>query len=310
MKIIITGGTGFIGKNLINALLKLDHQITVIGRDTHKIKEAFGNKTAALSWQDLNSISPDDFDIAINLAGENLGQKRWSHSVKNAIKSSRVYVTQQMTHWCSQSKLKKIHLYNASAVGVYGLQPTDSKNASPMTESTTVHVTDKNDFLAEVGQAWEQAATAATDAGIALTLLRFGVVLKRNEGVLKKLAPSYLCGLGSILGSGNQPFTWVHIDDLVAAIIFLINHPHITGPVNICAPQCVTQKQFAQQLTQVMHRPLLLTLPATFVKLIFGQMGEQLLLRGQNIYPQRLMELGYTFSYPTLQTALAHEWPR
>jgi hypothetical protein len=310
MKIMVAGGTGFIGKNLIDSLLNFNHSVTVLGRNIYKIKAIFGDKVTALSWQDLNNTSPSDFDIAINLTGENLGQRRWSQSVKATLKLSRVKATQQIARWCSQSTSKKIHLYNASAIGVYGLQPIKDNSAPPVTESTIIDVSDKDDFLAEIGREWEQAAMAAADSDIPLTLMRFGVVLKRNGGVLKKLAPSYAYGLGSVLGSGNQPFTWVHIDDLVAAIIFLINHPHITGPVNICAPQCVTQKQFAKELAQAMNKPLLLTLPAIIIKLLFGQMGEQLLLRGQNVYPQRLTELGYRFSYPTLQAALAHEWPR
>ena len=147
------------------------------------------------------------------------------------------------------------------------------------------------DFLSEVGQAWEGATDPAMVKKHPVTLMRFAVVLKRHEGVLKKLELPFSLGLGSRLGDGNQAFTWIHIEDLVQAILFLVKHPEIVGPINLCAPECVSQKTFAASLAKTMHRPLLFSMPASLINLLFGQMGKELLLGGQNIYPERLQKI-------------------
>ena len=141
-----------------------------------------------------------------------------------------------------------------------------------------------------------------------MTFLRFGVVLKKNEGVLRKLQFSFQLGLGGTIGTGTQPFTWVHVDDVVGAVLFLLEHPVITGSVNICAPGCVNQATFAATLAKAMHRPCVLKTPAWVLKLVFGQMAEELLLRGQHVYPQKLLDAGYQFTYPELTPALEHEY--
>jgi uncharacterized protein (TIGR01777 family) len=156
----------------------------------------------------------------------------------------------------------------------------------------------------QVGVEWEAATQSASEAGIDVTLMRFGVVLKRGEGMLKKLELPFKLGLGSIVGSGKQILSWIHIDDLVSAIQFLIQHPEITGPVNICSPVAVTQQQFAVQLAAQLKRPLWMRMPAWSVKLLFGQMGDELLLSGQHVYPARLIDQGFKFAYPEIAAAL------
>jgi uncharacterized protein (TIGR01777 family) len=309
MKILICGATGFVGKSLIPALLANQHQVTAMGRDTSKIQSVFKNQVTALAWDQLNTLSPDDFDAVINLAGETIAESRWTDKVKAKIKESRVKATQAIVDWCLTAKQKKPHLYNASAIGTYGLQSVQKDLPTPLTEAKSIAFGKPTDFLSEVGQAWESAADEAVNAGVPVTFLRFGVVLKRGEGMLKKLELPFICGLGSVLGTGQQAVTWVHIDDLVQAILFLLQHPAITGAVNICAPGCVSQAAFSAILAKTLHRPLFLTMPAWAVKILFGQMGEELLLGGQHIYPQRLWESGFVFTYPELAAALAHEWP-
>lgn len=310
MKIVVCGATGFIGRYLIPALLNEQHQILVIGRNTEKAKSIFKQTVDYLNWEQLDQASPDTFDAIINLAGEIISDHRWTPSVKQKIIQSRVESTKKIISWCLKSKNKKPHIYNASAIGIYGLQNTQDDLPAPFTEAHDISLTNPSDFLSEVGQAWESAATPAIKSGFPVTFMRFGVVLKRNEGILKKLEIPFTFGLGSILGNGNQAFTWIDIDDLIRAILFLLNHPDITGAVNLCSPHCVSQKEFAKTLADVMHRPLFLKMPASMIKILFGQMGDELLLSGQHVYPERLQQLGFEFLYPDLNSALMHEWKR
>ncbi|MEO8402327.1 MAG: TIGR01777 family oxidoreductase [Gammaproteobacteria bacterium] len=307
MNIIITGATGFVGRNLIPVLLKNQHQITIVGRSVHKINNIFKENITRLSWSQLNQISPDDFDVIINLAGENIAQNRWTKRSKKLIKESRVNSTMKIVTWCLTAKTKKPHLYNASAIGIYGLQQSGDNLSFTQTESASISFDKPRDFLSEVGQAWENAAMPAVNANFPVTFMRFAVVLKRHEGILKKLELPFSLGLGSVLGDGQQAFTWIHIDDLIRAILFLIDHPEIIGAVNLSAPECISQKSFSEILAHAMHRPLFLKMPARMIKILFGQMGEELLLGGQNVYPERLKQLGFKFLYPNLHLALAHE---
>ena len=310
MKIVVCGATGFVGRNLIPALLKDQHQILVVGRNTNKSKNIFKQTVAHSSWDQLDQLSPNNFDAIINLAGENIAGNRWSAKLKKVIKESRVNSTKKIAAWCLKSKTKNLHIYNTSAIGIYGLQCTQKNFPERLTESSNIPFGKPADFLSEVGQEWEKAANPLIAGGFPVTFMRFSVVLKRNEGILKKLEIPFAFGLGSILGSGNQAFSWIDIDDLIRAILFLLKHPEIKGAVNLCSPQSVSQKFFAKTLAHIMHRPLILKMPAFWIKILFGQMGEELLLGGQHVYPERLTQLGFEFLYPDLYKALEHEWKR
>ncbi len=307
MNIIICGATGFVGRSLVPALLKEKHIITVVGRDIDKINKTFNHSIDGLSWDQLKQLSPDNYDAVINLAGKNIGDCRWTSKNKAKIKESRVISTKYIIDWCLTAKNTKPHLYNASAIGIYGLQAIQEELPPALTESLALPVELSPSFVREITLAWEKAASAP---GISVTLMRFGVVLKRHEGMLKKLELPFSLGLGSLLGGGRQALSWVHIDDLVNAIIFLLQHPDVTGAINICAPSAVSQKTFAETLAHVMHRPLMLHLPTPLIEILFGQMGKELLLGSQHIYPERLKELGFNFCYPNLNAALEREWKR
>lgn len=308
----MAGGTGFIGSSLIPVLLSAHHEITVIGRQVKKIHALFKKSVSALSWDELNTISPDSFDAVINLAGENIAaQNRWTSTSKKLIKNSRLDSTQKLVQWCLQSKKpqnKKIHLYNASAVSIYGTQKSNHPLPNKITESSPINPEKENTFLTDVAECWENETTPLINSDFPVTVMRFAVVLKKHQGLLKKLELSFSLGLGTILGEGNQAFSWISIHDLVSAIVFLLNRPEITGPVNFSSPQCVSQKEFARTLAKIYHRPLFLKLPASLIKLIFGQMGEECLLSGQQVYPERLLQLGFKFEYPDLDSALFREW--
>lgn len=308
MKIIIGGGSGFIGRALVPVLLAAGHEVTVIGRNKNTIIKAFPEHVTATEWNNLPELDASSFDVIINLAGVNIAAKRWSETVKAEILSSRINATNSFIHWAKSSSGRKPHLYNASAIGIYGLQyamPTHGLGDAENSED--VHADDKS-YCRELVQAWERAAAKAIEANIPLTIMRFGVVLRRGEGMLKQLELPTKLGLSMVVGSGLQPLSWIDADDLVSAIIFLLAHPDITGAVNLVAPEVVTQKEFTQVMAKVLGRPTFLSMPSWAVKLIFGQMGEELLLAGQMVSSQKLREHKFHFQYSSLQDALEHEY--
>jgi len=308
MKIIVSGATGFVGRNLIPALLEKGYKITGISRDKEKLQAIFNQAVDVISWDELEKLNPDDFTAAINLVGENIAAHRWSEKQKQTIKDSRVQYTNKLSSWSLKGKNKSIRILNASAVGFYGLQEFDDNLPLKLTEKFVPEKDKYSDFLSYIARSWEDATRIATSSGIRVTFLRFGVVLKRNEGMLKKLETPYSFGLGGTLGSGNQPISWVHIDDLVKAVIYVLENEDITGPVNIVAPECTTQKKLGKTLADILHKPFFFFTPGFVVKIIFGEMGNELLLNGQNIYPERLIELGFNFSYPSIKSALEEEY--
>lgn len=310
MNIIIGGGTGLVGHALITKLLMSAHKITVVGRSKEKIKTRFQNSVQATTWDELNSLNPDEFDVIINLTGENIAEHRWSAKIKKKLLFSRIDATQHFVLWAKNARSKKPRLYNASAIGIYGLQKKVPNKTEAFTEQSTINNTLETSFSSQLVKQWEQAALQGMAMDIPITLMRFGVVLKRGEGILKKLELPTRYGMGAIVGTGEQPLAWIDHVDLVNGILFLISHPEITGPVNLVAPQLVSQKIFTKTLAKVLNKPAFLHLPEWFVKLTFGEMGEELLLSGQAVIPERLLEYQFRFEYPDLSSALAWEFSK
>ena len=184
----------------------------------------------------------------------------------------------------------------------------DNGDLAAFDENTPIDIEHPRDFLSEIGIRWQEALKLAIDYGMQVTTLRFGVVLKKGGGMLKKLAPSFYFGAGSIVGDGKQCISWVHMDDVVGAIIFLLNKPELTGAFNITSPNPVSQAEFARELAHNLSRPLWLTMPAFFIRALFGEMGECLLLKGQRVLPKRIIDAGYQFYHPYLDEALQHEF--
>ncbi|MDA8562147.1 TIGR01777 family oxidoreductase [Gammaproteobacteria bacterium] len=301
MKILIAGATGFIGRHLVKALLKNNHELTIVGRSKPKIDTTFKKKIPAHSWKQLKDLSPKNFDAVINLSGETISHIRWTKSIKKTIINSRIKATTNLIKWLLTSTKKTPHLYNASAVGVYGIESSNS--SPPLTEDSLISP-EQNDFLSQVGRYWEESCQTATHANYPVTILRFGVVMKNNEGFLKQLKPSFKLGLGAVLGSGEQMISWIHINDLTKAILFLLERPTIKGPVNICSPHPINQKSFAKWYAESLNRPLIFKLPKQIIKLLFGEMGKELLLSGQNVYPEKLLSIGFKFDLPNIKQAL------
>ncbi|KTD31308.1 MULTISPECIES: TIGR01777 family oxidoreductase [Legionella] len=304
MNILIAGASGFIGHHLIDAL-RLTHTITVVGRDEAKLQKHFPKKMKICSWKKLTDLDAHSYDAIINLSGHNIGESRWNEKIKRQLIDSRVNTTTDLINWAIEQKAKP-HFYCANAVGIYGMQKNEDPQA--FDENSPINFSEPCDFLSEIGIRWQNALQPAIDYGMQVTITRFGVVLKRGEGMLKKLVPSFYVGLGAILGDGKQMISWVHVDDVVGAYLFLLDNPELTGPFNVTAPIPVSQAQFAHTLAKAMHRPLFLKIPPAVIRTVFGEMGECLLLKGQRVVPKRLVDAGYQFHYPELTIALNHEF--
>lgn len=306
MNILIAGASGFIGRELTKVLSET-HHVTVLGREMNRLEQCFPNTINKLTWKNLHSHDAKQFDIIINLSGSNIGAKRWSQPVKKELIESRTLTNKMLIDWLIKKEAYP-HYFCANAVGIYGAYdkstPSFDEN-SPINEDNTT-----NDFLIKIGLAWQQSLQPALDRGINVTTLRFGVVLKKGEGMLKKLEIPFSLGLGCIFGDGQQIISWIHYEDLVGAMIFLLEHPEISGAINITSPNPISQKDFATDFAAVLKRPHFLRMPAFFVKALFGEMGDYLILKGQSVIPKRLLESNFKFKYPILISALKQEYQK
>ncbi|MGJ5630047.1 thylakoid membrane protein ThyD [Nostoc sp. CALU 1950] len=301
MKVAITGATGFVGSRLVQRLHGKGHKIVVLTRNTtfaQKVfpSEAFPNleivaytPNASGSWQSVIASC----DGVVNLAGEPIGEGRWTPERKQEILNSRKFGTQKVVEAIANANPKPTVLINASAIGYYGTSETaifDETNLSG------------NDFLAQVCQAWEAEARKVTDAGVRLVILRFGIVLG-NGGALGKMIPPFKLFAGGPIGSGRQWFSWIHVDDLVSLILEALTKPEIEGVYNATAPKPVRMADLSQTLGQVMNRPSWLPVPAFAIEALLGD-GAIVVLEGQQVIPKRTLETGFEYKYPNLQSAL------
>ena len=304
MNILIAGASGFIGQELVKAL-QINHTITVLGRDKASLKRTFSNPLKIATWESLSDLEANTYDVVINLSGSNVAASRWSDSVKKQLIDSRTHSISLLTDWIIKQAAKPRFIC-ANAVGIYGLQ--ENGDSAVFDEDSPIDFNHPHDFLSEIGIRWQQALQPAIDYGLHVITLRFGVVLKKGQGMLKKLGLSFYMGLGSIVGDGKQVISWVHIDDVIGAFSFLLSKPDIQGAFTITSPNPVSQAEFARTLATAMHRPLLLKTPPFIIRTLFGEMGDCLLLKGQRVIPKRLNESGYEFCYPILSDALNHEF--
>jgi uncharacterized protein (TIGR01777 family) len=304
MNILIAGGSGFIGQALIENLAK-DHQITVLGRHLSKLEATFPENIKKCTWEGLSKLDANHFDAIINLSGRNISEGRWSVDIKKEIIDSRVETTLTLINWAASFKAKP-HFYCANAVGIYGLQENGDKEV--FTEDSPIEFEAPRDFLAETGTRWQKAAETAQSYDMPLTITRFGVVLQKGQGMLKKLYMPFNLGLGSVIGDGKQGLSWIHIDDLIEAYRFLLHHPELTGAYNLCSPQPVEQKEFAKAFAKTLHRPMFLKTPNMVIRLMLGEMGDNLIIQGQKVAAKKLLEAGFEFKYPNIEQALKKEY--
>ncbi len=238
----------------------------------------------------------NSFDIVINLAGEPIADKRWSRHQKEVIYNSRINTTRQLIEYFKKSRHRPELFISASAIGYYGIGQTN--------ESVNEEATGDQSFSSQLCQQWEAVASQAKALGIRTCLLRTGIVLGKGGGALKKISPPFRLGLGGKIGNGNQWMSWIHLDDLVGIILYCIEHKNITGAVNGTAPNPVTNKLFTKVLGKTLERPAIIPLPAVIVRLLMGQMGEELLLAGKKVLPDKIIKAGYKFKYKQLEQAL------
>ncbi len=302
---IIAGATGLIGAQLVKRWLAQGHAITVIGRDQEKIHRVLGDRVRAMTWDRLTPELFRDAQVVVNLAGAGIAEQRWSPARKQEILNSRINTTQQLVLLITELGDKFPILFNASAVGIYGLQPQTTSGLPPSLDENTPIDWDKTpDFLSSVAREWEKATHVAKERGVRVVNLRFGVVLAKEGGALPKIAMPFNFFVGGKIGTGQQPFSWVAVDDVLRAIDFLLAKSQVSGPVNIVAPQCVTQYELAKAIAKNTHQPYLLPMPAFILKLMFGEMAQELLLEGQHVYPKHLLDAGFQFAFPELEPAL------
>jgi uncharacterized protein len=287
--IMICGATGMVGSRLAQQLHAKGHRLALVGRDAEKVRAAFPFEVNALSWDDLARADAAEIATIINLSGAGVSDQTWTASYKQIMRDSRLQTTRQCVAVCSRHP--EVRLINASAVSAYGFYDSDHL---AFTENDRDRRTGTN-FLQALIDDWEATALGAEAGGNPVVLLRIGVVLDRSGGALPSMAKPFRFFIGGPVGAGEQVMSWVSVDDLVNGIDLLIDHPHITGPVNIVSPGACTQRAFAKALGQAMGRPSLMPTPAFLIRALMGQLGQELVLTGQRVAPQRLLEAGFTF---------------
>ena len=296
MKIAIAGGSGFVGTALIDELLKENHELYILTRhpDQHKKREHIHY----VGWMSAGS-SPErqleDLDVFINLAGESLNSGRWSQERKRRIVESRVEASKEMNRILSKLPKKVSCLINASAVGYYGISEQET-----FTESSD---SIGDDFLARTVKLWEKEAMKSSSYSERVVLTRFGVILGEKEGALPMMTLPYKLFGGGKIGKGSQWLSWIHIQDVARAIAFCMKNQHLQGPVNFTAPNPVQMDTFGKTIGAVMHRPHWFPVPPFLLKAALGEMSV-LVLEGQKVLPDKLIQEEFSFSFPTLKMAL------
>lgn len=291
MRIVMTGGTGFIGQALCPMLAAAGHEVVVLSRSVDLPRPAGVSAVVA----DLGSLDADDFDAAINLAGAPIGDARWTAARKRLLVASRVDTTAQLVAWMKEGKRPPAVLLSASAVGYYGDQ-----GDKPVTEQTPP----RDGFTHELCEAWEREAHKAESLGMRVCLVRTGVVLDRDGGALARMLPAFRMGVGGRLGSGQHYFPWIHRQDMAAIYAWLLDNPRARGAYNASAPNPVTNAEFTRALGRVLGRPTVFPMPEAALKLLFGEMSE-ILLVSDRMLPRRLLDEGFRFLHPDLEGALA-----
>ena len=294
MKVLVTGASGLVGSSLTRTLSASGHEVFRLVR--HEPKEA-----SEIRWNPLESVEDasrlEGMDAVVHLAGESIAEGRWTDEKKKRIRESRVLGTTVLSKTLAALERKPRSLLSASAVGYYG-----NRGEEILTEESAPG----KDFLAEVCREWEEATAHASSSGIRVALMRFGIILSSEGGALAKMLTPFKLGVGGRLGSGEQYMSWITLDDVVSAIEHLLADETASGPVNMVAPNPVTNSEFTKTLGRVLSRPTIFPAPEFALRLAFGEMADVALLASQRVEPARLKEAGYAFKYPELEAALRH----
>lgn len=296
MKIVVAGGSGFLGEPLVKRLQARGDDVAVLTRNTTHVRAGRAVQWDAKSqgaWSDEAAGA----DVVINLAGENVGEGRWTEERKKRMVASRLDGTHAIVEALRRDPARQRTMINASAVGIYGDRGDELLDESSARGSG---------FLADLVERWEAAAREAEPLA-RLVLLRFGVVLDAEGGALQKMALPFKLGAGGPVGNGEQWMSWIDRDDAVRFVEWVIDRESARGVYNVTSPQPVRNKEFARALGRALHRPSFMPTPAFALKLAFGQMAEEVLIAGQRVIPRRAEAEGFAYERPAIDAALAHE---
>lgn len=295
MKILISGSTGLVGEALIKSLTNDGHEVVRL------VRRERSTGALEIEWHPnqgrIDSQHLEGFDAVVHLAGESIASGRWSEAKKRSIRESRTKGTSLLSESLARLSHPPSVFLSASAIGYYG-----NRGNELLKESSAPG----NDFLADVCVEWEAATKPAVEKGIRTVYTRFGMILDSDGGALAKMLTPFRMGIGGKVGEGTQWMSWIALDDVIAALRFLIGDESISGPVNIVAPNPVTNAEFTRTLGRTLSRPTILPMPAFGARLVFGEMADALLLSSQKVEPSVLEDKGFRFSWPTLEPALKH----
>lgn len=298
MRIAVTGATGTIGRALVHELRGRGDEVTVLSRDAERARETFGGAIEAVPWVDPKAEpAPAEAlagrDGVVHLLGEPIAQ-RWSDVAKREIRDSRVLGTENLVRGLAAAEPRPQVLVSQSGEGIYprGREPAD-ESAEPV----------RGEFLADVVAAWEGEAMKAAELGVRVVVTRTGVVLSPQGGALGTMLPFFKVGVGGPVAGGDQYVPWVHLDDVVGALVLCLDREEARGPINVTSPNPATNRELSKALGRVLGRPAILPVPAFALKLLYGQMADTV-ITGANVLPRRLEELGYRFRRPELEPAL------
>ncbi|RMG44641.1 MAG: TIGR01777 family protein [Candidatus Dadabacteria bacterium] len=287
-KILISGSSGLIGQALSKGLEKSGYAVyRLVRRPAEDNRSIFWDPAKG----ELDSAGLEGFQTVINLAGENIAS-RWTENKKKRIRDSRIKSTGLLVNAFQELKQKPVVFLSASGINYYGYSTPEPRNENAPAGSG---------FLAEVVREWEREAAGAEQYGIRTVFLRFGVVLDKNGGALRKMLLPFKLGLGGVIGKGNQRMSCISLLDVVRIVEFLLNRDDISGPVNCCAPCVVTNREFTSALARALKRPAVFPLPTVVVRLLFGQMGEETLLADVAAVPQKLLDAGFEFKHKDIE---------
>lgn len=293
MRVAIAGGTGFIGRALTKALLERNDEVYIISRQSSSGRSEPSGITR-FTWSELEAVPAllEGIDAIVNLTGESINQ-RWTLAAKQRVMQSRMTAAARIAMLMQSLKYKPPLVVNASGISAYGISPDGIFDESSPTKVT--------DFLSEVVQKWEQAAD--TIPAKRLVKLRVGVVLDKKEGAFPLMAMPYRLFGGGKIGSGKQWLSWIHLEDMIQLILFILDNEDISGPINGSSPDPVTNDAFGRAIGKAMGRPHWFPVPAALMRVLFGEMST-LLLDGQRALPRKALEHGFTFKYPTVDAAM------
>ncbi len=299
-RILITGATGFIGRELSSRLIQAGYEVVALSRNPEKNSSLLPQNTRLIKWDGhscdkwIDTVS--GATAIVNLAGENIGSGRWTRAKKRRVLESRLNVSKAIISAVEQADPKPKALIQASGIGYYGMRGEEL-----LDEDSSLGT----GFLAEVSTQWEESIRSVEKHGVRLAIMRLAPVLGKSGGMIARVLPAFRFYLGCVPGSGRQWFSWIHLEDVVSVIQLLIENQDMSGIFNLTAPNPLQANQFYKLLAKLMHRPTPLKIPAFALRLILGEMADELLMADQRAIPKKLLDKGYAFKYATAESALA-----